>query len=313
MQESIKVLVTGASGFIGRKLVRELLSKGYYVMAACRNPKKLNQSEHRNLHLIQYDLEDSIKMIENQIKEIDVICHLAAYIPKEFENYKYAEKCYKINALGTLKLMEYGSRKGVKHFIYYTSGNAYEYSDRPVTEESKMYPSQKATYYLASKLMGELYVEHFRQICILKTTIFRLSSVYGVGMNQNEIICKCINNLNRSIEVEIYNNDVYKTDFVYAEDIVKATCLSIDNSNFGIFNLGSGENYSLGYVVRLIANILNKSESYIKILPIMNSKKVAKGFSALDMTRTKEVIGLVPTPLRVGLIKMIRDIMEHSK
>lgn len=310
MSKSLNVLVTGASGFIGRRIVIGLLSKGYHVIATCRNPEKIEDLDHVNLQKIEFDIEDSFKTLEEKTKEIDVICHLAAYIPEDFEDYKCAEKCYKVNSLGTLKLMEFGIKKEIDHFIYYSAGNAYELSDSPVDEDAKLYPSQKATYYLSSKLMGELYVEHFRKIGILKTTIFRVASPYGIGMSHNTFVNKCINNLVNSTNIDIYNEDIYKTDFVYAEDIVEATCLSIDKGEFGIYNIGSGENYSLGYVAKLIANILHKTESNIKILPIADSKKVVKGFSALDMTKTKDVIGLVPTSLRDGLLKMIRDIIE---
>lgn len=311
MSNKLNILITGASGFVGKKLVQEALSRGYSVVAACRNSEKLKMLDDENLKIIEFDIEDNLEGLEEKTKGIDIICHLAAFIPKDFENYELAEKCYRINSLGTLKLMEFGKLMKVKHFIYFSSGNAYEYSESPVTENAKIYPSEKATYYLSSKLIGELYVDHFNQIDLLNTTIFRLSSVYGFGMKETEFIYKTIENSRNSIITEIYNDDVYKTDFTYVDDVVKATCLCIENSNFGIYNIGSGENYSLGYVSKLIASILHKPEENVKIRPTIDNHKVMKGFSALDMTKTKKNIGLVPTTLRNGLLEMTKEIIGN--
>ena len=309
-KNSIEIMVTGANGFIGKRLVNEFLNKGWHIIAVCRDLERLKEINHHNLKVIQYDLEDSIEVLNNKIESVDVICHLAALIPRDLEDNKLAEKCYNVNSLGTLKLMEFGISKNIKRFIYYSSGNAYDYSDNPVNEDFKMYPSKKATYYLASKLIGELYVEHFRVKKMLNATIFRPSSVYGYGMNQNEFIYKSIEKLSNNLEIEIQNDDIYKTDFVYVEDIIKATSLSIERNIDGIFNLGSGNHYSLRSVAKIIANILGKQIEHIKIKPTKDISKTNKGFSGLNMSKTIEVFKYTPTSIYTGLEKMVQDMKK---
>lgn len=305
MDNKKTILVTGSCGFIGKKLVSQLLSLGYKVIAACMNPDNLADLRCDNLQILEFDITGDFDKLQVIRENIDIMCHLAAFIPNDFEDISLAEKCYKINSLGTLKMMEYGITKNARHFIYFTSGNVYEYSDTPVKEIDKIYPSQKATYYLASKLMGELYVDHFRQAGILKTTILRISSVYGQGMKETEYITRTIDNISNSKEVTINNEDMYKTDFVFVNDIIQVACKAIENGLTGIYNIGSGNQCSLGQAAKIICKLLNKPESLIRINPINDYSKISKGFSALDMTKTMDAIKFVPTAIEDGIYKMI--------
>lgn len=302
------ILITGADGFLGKKLVIRFLEMGHKVIAASRSPENLKTNTDKNKVSIKFNLENGVDDLNDIEDKIDVICHTAAFIPKDFNDSSKAEYCYKINSLGTQKVLDFAKSSAVDHFIYYTSGNAYEYSEKPVNENANLYPSQKATYYLGSKLLGELYVDHYRQKGLLNTTIFRLSSVYGNGMKESEFVIQSIEKLLNSEEIIIYNDDIYKTDFVFVEDIIQATVLSIDNGNYGIFNIGSGVRTSLGQVGKILARLLNKSEELIRILPVTDIGKVAKGFSALDMEKTEAVIGITPTSLEVGLKELIEEI-----
>ena len=301
------ILVTGASGFLGSRIVMGLLDKGYSIVASCRNSDSLKSIKHKNIKVIEYDFEDSIYHLEKEIDEIDAICHLAAYIPKNLEDYRLAEKCFKINALGTLNLLEMSNLIKIKHFIYYSAGNAYELSNNPATEDDKLYPSFKAPYYLSSKIVGEIYVDHYKQNGLINATILRVSAPYGVAMSRNSFVYKCINNLSQSKKINIYNNDIYKTDFVFVDDIVKATLNCIENEIYGVFNVGSGKSFSLAQAAKIIAKILNKSEDLVKIAPVNNTTNIFKGFSALDMKKTESIIGIIPTNLEAGLKKMIEE------
>lgn len=301
------ILITGANGFLGQKLVMRFMEKGYKVIATSRNPEELKKRTDKKVEYIKLDLRNGVEDLEIIEEKIDAICHTAAFIPKDFNDASLAEYCYKINSLGTQKLLEFAKSKEVNHFIYFTSGNAYEYSENPVAESANLYPSQKATYYLGSKLLGELYVDHYRNKGLMNTTIFRLSSVYGIGMKNNEFIFRSIEKLLNFEEIFIFNDDTYKTDFVFVDDIVDATLLSLENKNYGIFNIGSGVRSSLGQASKLLAKLMGKSEELIKILPIDAKDNVVKGFSALSMKKTESIIGIVPTSLEVGLEKMIDE------
>ncbi len=301
------ILITGADGFLGKKLVTRFLEMGHKVIVASRSPENSKINTDKNMVFIKFDLENGVDDLNGIEDKIDVICHTAAFIPKDFNDSSKAEYCFKINSLGTQKILEFAKSSEVDHFIYYTSGNAYEYSEKLVNENAKLYPSQKATYYLGSKLLGELYVDHYRQKGLLNTTIFRLSSVYGNGMKESEFIIRSIEKLLNSEEIIIHNDDIYKTDFVFVEDILQATVLSIGRGNYGIFNVGSGVRTSLGHVGKVLARLLNKSEEFIKILPADDKDKVVKGFPALSMEKTESIIGIVPTSLEVGLQTMIDE------
>lgn len=298
------VLVTGGSGFIGEKIVDLLLNKGYKVISLDRS-KKDQYKQHHSLTNIVYDLSDDISKLIIPY-DIDVLCHSAAYIPKNMADLEEAKKCIEINALGTLKLLQFCEQKEIKHFIYFNSGNSYLYGDIPREETDILYPVDRATYYLNSKLAGEIYVKHFDNKNIINASIFRLSSVYG-NSKKPDLVVNLLNKAIEDKEIQI-NNKNYKTDFVYIDDILKVVEYSIKNNIYGVFNIGSGERKSL---LDVIEGIRFTTKFKVKNLVVNNEESKDVGFSALNISKLKEMIqDYQPTQLFEGIKKIYFDLKK---
>ena len=151
-------LVTGASGFVGRRVVAALAARGWHVRAVSRVANG-SSSPTPNVEHVTGDLRDTASLAA-LVDGTAAVCHLAAFIPPNMADSSFAERCYEVNALASLRLAEATLAGAPRRFVLASSANAYAPRPHPVTEEEVPYPAARATYYLASKLTAELYLDH---------------------------------------------------------------------------------------------------------------------------------------------------------
>src|SRR4030042_2873838 len=109
----MKVLVTGATGFIGINLCRELVRRGYVVNALYRSEEKAKYIKHKNIHLFKGDVTD-ISSINSAIKDCDFVFHLAAYTEVWSKD---SNLFYEINYTGTLNILNEAEKAGIKKIV----------------------------------------------------------------------------------------------------------------------------------------------------------------------------------------------------
>lgn len=298
-----KIMITGGDGFIGLQLVKEFLSKKYIVYTLSNNIMiRLSKNHHHIVHDIQVPIKE--KSIYN---DIEFLIHTAAFIPTNMNDQSLAKKCLLVNSIGTLNLLNFAKNIGVKHFIYLTSANSYKFTSKTVTEDYCLDPSSRATFYLSSKVVGEFYLNSYSRKNYFKTTVFRLSTVYGI--HNNDLINKAVKKIFNKEIFEIYNKD-YKTDFIYDKDIINHISESVEKSIFGTYNLSSGESYNLLKVIRLVSKLCgNKDDSLIKISNLLNDK----GFSSISNKKTLNRFKIKITKLKFGISQIIKQYKKNKE
>lgn len=182
----MRVLITGASGFIGRILIEELLKKNYEIIALTRDPKKFPITNER-LTLFKIDLKSADTLFFNKLFElsIDVVYHLAAEIHQ-------SGLMYDVNYLATKKLFD-ASRGKIKSWLQLSSVGVYGVDNHSVeiNEESQCDPKSK---YEITKLLADTYLLGQSQTAMETIFIIRPSNVIGEGMSSNWLrgLCKAI-------------------------------------------------------------------------------------------------------------------------
>jgi len=294
-----RIVITGANGFIASNLVRNALDHGWEVTALVHDASNIISIKNSGLSIVKFDISDVMKYCEI-LNNSDAVCHLAAFIPPDFGNHMYAEKCFQVNTLGTLNLLEACLQSKVKRFIYFSAGNAYYPSNRLMKETDSLYPSHRAPFYLASKVTGELFSEYYRINKNLPVSILRISSPYGKGMPETSMVQKFISRVRKELPIELNDGGQYNVDLVYVDDVVQAALLLLEKNVDGIFNIGSGMVLSSLEIAKEVVKVLKPGFDLIKVLP-STGKAMYRGFSGLDITKAKNILGYTPTKLKDGL------------
>ena len=167
----MKILITGASGYVGSVLTNYLLSKKFKVIAMDTQWFGINLKKHKNLKIIKKDYRE---INNNDLKKVDSIIHLAniANDPGAELN---PQLSWNINVLGTMGLLELCKKNKIKQFIYASSGSVYGIKkERKVTEDLSLLP---ISLYNKTKMIAERILMSYSKD--MKIHIIRPATVCG--------------------------------------------------------------------------------------------------------------------------------------
>ena len=253
----MKALVTGANGFTGSYLIKNLLLKGYTVRGLVRKSSKLDLIDGLDIELEYADLAKD--EISNDIMNgIDVVYHVGAAFRIEGVPQSYF---WDVNVEGTRKLLEAAKNAGVKKFIHCSTVGVQGDIENPPAKET--HPYNPGDYYQESKLDGEkLALKFFKEVG-LAGTVVRPVGIYGPGDTRFLKLFKMIN----SGKFKMIGNGEVLYHLTFVEDLVEGFVLAgeSEKANNEIFTIGGEEYLTLNKLVAKIAKILDKPVSKIKI------------------------------------------------
>ena len=296
-----KIFLTGASGFLGRHMLRSAISAGWNVLALVHSRPLSPGQSHATVRTVSMHEASSrgwaAILTENQI---DAVYHLAAFIPADHSDPAVAERCLQVNALLTLDLLRASVRAGIGRFVYFSAGNTYAPGlDRPAKETDPLYPVLRSPFYLGSKVLGELFVEHFRRRYELSAISLRISSPYGVGMPSKSIVARFMTFADQGLPLEVEGGGRYKVDLVHVEDVVSLATSALTTGAPGVYNVGSGVATSSLELAQTIARVF--PDRHIEIIVHPATSNMDLGFCALDISRAQATWGYSPRTLQDGL------------
>ncbi len=170
----MKILVTGATGFIGRKLVNKLIKEGHEVSALVRRTSDVHELPKR-LRLIEGDMLD-IHSLQKAVQNNEIVVHLAAF----FDFYPKDKKLlYQVNVDGTQNILDVCVASSVLRFIYISTTEVIgPVKDPPATEETELRPQFD---YSKSKIQAEELVRATTAKTGLEHVILRCTGIMGEG------------------------------------------------------------------------------------------------------------------------------------
>lgn len=305
-----RVLVTGASGFIGRHVVKNLLDRGYKVVAHTNKGDIPSELKNHCERVVTGDIGDSITQ-QDMLRDSQIVCHLAAHNPSKHIDLKEAAHCYHINALATLKLAEKASEKGVSRFLYFSAGNAYAGVSRPCVESDGMFPYEYATSYLVSKIAAEIYLMNISQRLPIEVIIFRVTTPYGPGEPSDKVIPTFLHAVAQGQPLHLINGGTTTFNFVYVTDVANLTAKAIESDCQGIYNVASGEHTSLSKLAKTIIALYPDYDMPIDIEP--ETKGAFPGFPPISIEKARNTFNFSPRPLVVGLSDYRKSLEDKSR
>ena len=247
-----RILVTGATGQIGRFLIRKLDEKKYdFAGLDIRPAEKLS-----GLKLFNFPLNnrEEFENYSEQLKEFDTVIHLASKINIEQDVLKSSDESLKLNVLGTLNLLEF--MPNLEHVIFTSTYMTYGNPKMKLIDET--HPTDPNNVYGASKLATEKFLQIFSKQKNIETTILRFMGVYGLEKPYNQAIPSFIKLISNDQKPIIFGDGMSKRNHIHVDDTVNSILCSIENKKSGIFNIGGKDSPNNLELIDMINQKFNK-------------------------------------------------------
>jgi nucleoside-diphosphate-sugar epimerase len=259
-----KILITGATGFIGSWLSKFFLEDGYEIIAHGSSEESVNRlkenvlnSEYpsNNLEVWSQDFLDENWSFFFDFSTLDFIIHTAAATKVREGTLGNYDKYFKLNVIATKKLAEKALNHRISHFIHLSTGQVFGHPKYfPIMEDT---PKKPINLYGYTKLMGEQVIESFG-LFGLAWTIVRPFSVYG--KNQDNIIDIIFEKIVNDEPLTVYGDGTQSRAFMHVKDFYRALKIILGNPNClkEAFNLSGNKEYSVNYLIELFSEALDK-------------------------------------------------------
>ncbi|MDL2243311.1 NAD-dependent epimerase [Bacteroidales bacterium OttesenSCG-928-J19] len=334
----MKILVTGAAGFIGSKAAQLLAERGnevvgldnlndYYdislklgrldaltgIQAEDIQYKHFAQSrKYPNYRFIKLDITDREALNELfRSEKFDRVCHLAAQAGVRYSlesPHSYADS----NLSGFLNILEACRHNPVQHLAYASSSSVYGLNTK-VPFSEKDHTDHPASLYAATKKANELMAHSYSHLYGIPTTGLRFFTVYGPWGRPDMAPFLFMDAILNDRPIQVFNNGDMLRDFTYVDDIVKGVIKVIDHAPERSENAASPDVSTAPYRVYNIGNSSPvKLMDFISTIEKVSGKEAQKIFKPMqpgdvyqtnaDMTSLEKDLGFKPnTDLETGL------------
>lgn len=316
----MKILVTGAAGFIGSHLVDRLVDEGEEVigvddlssgalsnLADARNSRMGKFNFHR-VDITSTALGDLIKRVKPEL-----VYHLAAQVDVR-KSVRDPIHDAMVNVIGTLNLLQAAHESNVRKVVFTSSGGCIygepDESRLPVTEDQVFLPEAlpESPYGVSKKVMLD-YLRYFKQVQDLDYTALALANVFGprqepaseVGL-EGQVVAIFARKMLGGRPCTIYGDGKQTRDFAFVDDVVSAFTAARDKGSGQLLNVGSGRELSVNELFAKMAELTGTR--YEPIYAGARPGELQRIY--VDPSRAKEHLGWVPTvSLEDGLRKTV--------
>jgi len=308
----MRVLITGAAGFIGSHLCERLIGEGWDVRGLDNfddfyDPvvKRENISgcmKSNQFELFEGDIRDA-GAIGSVLGggDVDIIVHLAAKAgvrPSIEDPVGYHD----VNVNGTVMMLEGAKEFGVKKFIFGSSSSVYGNNEKvPFSESDNVdFPISP---YAATKKAGELICHTYSHLYGIGMTCLRFFTVYGPRQRPDLAIHKFARLIEAGETIPVFGDGSMRRDFTYIDDIIDGIVAGMGCCNgYEIYNLGESRPVRLDELIVAIENALGK-RAKINRLPVQ-AGDVKQTYA--DVSKAVAGLGYEPkTELAVGLKRFV--------
>ena len=314
----MKVLITGAAGFIGSHLSERLLREGEQVVGLDNfddfydpDIKRRNISDclaNENFQLIEGDIRDRGAIDQALGGGIDIIVHLAARAgvrPSIAQPGLYAD----VNINGTMVLLEAAKKQRRGKFIFGSSSSVYGNNEKvPFSEDDNVdFPISP---YAATKKACELICHTYHHLYGISITCLRFFTVYGPRQRPDLAIHKFSRLIEQDKPIPVYGDGSMSRDFTYIDDIIDGVVAAMDKcEGYNIYNLGESRPISVNDLIVEIEKALGKKA--IREYQPPQPGDVERTYA--DVSKAIRELGYEPsTTIEDGLARFVAWLRQQS-
>ena len=324
-----KVLVTGATGFLGKYVVEELVEHGYQVRAFGRNSKIGRSLENTSVSFFQGDLTNA-EDVSEACKGMDLVVHAGALstVWGPWEDF------YQANVLGTKYVLEACRQTGIQRLVYVSSPSIYAApKDQLAIKESDAPEENNLNNYIRSKLASE---KLFKDYPDVPSIILRPRGLFGIG--DTSILPRVIN-LSQKIGIPLIGDGLQLMDMTCVENVALAIRLAIEapEAKGEVYNITNGEPRAfrdlleesltgLGYPINyrkipasLLSGIASSLEFIYKTFNLKGEPPLTRYTyyllrysQTLDISKAERELGYHPKiSISEGIEQYVKDYRKH--
>jgi nucleoside-diphosphate-sugar epimerase len=307
-----RIIITGASGFIGRALTPLLAKSGYEICAFGRTkpPGKERIRYYKGDLLVSGSLR-------NAFARVDAVVHLASIVNVNY-SLQHPAEVISANLTMLLNILEEARRNNLKPLIVFASTDRLygKTKKRTVNETEPPYPIEP---YTASKMLCEIVLENYWVVYGIPYIVLRLDSVYGPAQPSRMFIPDIIRKIYSEDEIRIGDLSVYK-NFVYVEDVAEAFVCALRaprRAYNAAYNI-SGAHASLHDIVKRVTNFfwkkMKKKVAFRFDLSLVRQSGFEVSPFRLSTQKARRALNWRPrTDLDVGLRKTALWFLQYDR
>lgn len=314
----MRILLTGAAGFIGYHTAQFLLDRGDKVMGfdnlnayydpTLKEARLKNLKEKKGFTFIKGDILDRAA-IAKAMQGTDRVIHLAALAGVRYA-FEHPDEYIKTNIDGFFNVIDEVRKQNIGGLVYASSSSVYGGNDKlPASEEDRT--DNQISLYGMNKKDNELMAHTYHHLYGIPVTGLRFFTVYGPYGRPDMALFLFTDAILKGKTMNIFGEGKMQRDFTYVEDIVSGITASIDkNYPEEIFNLGSGRKEELMDFVSMIEKSCGK-EGKKEYLPMQPGDVRS---SLADISKAKKMLGYAPkTMIREGVPKFVEWYKNYYK
>jgi nucleoside-diphosphate-sugar epimerase len=294
----LKILITGAGGFVGRRLVAAAATAGHDVIALLHSAP----SEHDK----KYFGSERVTVLEAELTTFDP-AHLPAGIDavialaqsnhfREFP--KHAMQVFDVNVAATLRLLDWCVTSGVRRFVLASSGGIYGGKRGVHFQETDGFAiNSPLGFYLGSKLCSEIVLQAYRQFLDCAVVI-RPFFIYGPAQRGDMFVTRIINSVRNGLPITLQGADGLKVNPIFVDDAASAFLGAVDLSGNWIINVAGPEILSLRILAEIIGQHLGAS-------PVFQTVEGEPIDYVADIAIARKLLGLTPRGIESGLAEVL--------
>jgi UDP-glucose 4-epimerase len=254
----MRVLVTGGSGFIGSHVVDKLRERGHEPVIYDLRPSPWHTDPAYPVDTVLGSITDR-EALERALHSCDAVAHLAA-VADVNDVHAEPEDAERVNARGTVAVLEAARRAGVKRIVY--ASTIWVYSDcgpEEVDEDTLLPPPSHL--YTSTKLAGELYCKAYQELYGIDYTILRFGIPYGPRAREAAVIPAFVNKALNGEPLTLAGDGSQSRKFVYVEDLADGVALGVNDVAVNrVYNLASDETVTIKQIAETVKDLMGDVE-----------------------------------------------------
>ena len=326
----MRILVTGAAGFIGYHLSKRLINEGHHITGLdnineyydvkLKHDRLAQLTPYTNFSFENMGLEDTSSMAKLFAREqFDVVVNLAAQAGVRY-SLENPNAYVQSNLVGFMNVLEGCRQNQVKHLVYASSSSVYgANTSMPFSVHHNV--DHPVSLYAATKKANELMAHTYSSLYNIPTTGLRFFTVYGPWGRPDMAYFSFTKAIIEGRQIDIYNNGLMKRDFTYIDDIIEGVVLVVNKIPSGnlqwngdrpdpatsyapyrIYNIGNNTPVELMHFIEVLETCLKK-KAQKNLLPIQVGDVPATFADIYDLITD---VGFKPkTPVAEGIRKFV--------